>query len=419
MILVCFLTLLGLGTTAAWFFLPPLTLRVAVGPMGGDNQKLLAAFVRGWEDAHPRVRMKLVSTTDVAASAQALDAGKVELAIVRSDVPVGAHGQTIAILRRDVVGLIVPPQAPIEHIRDLAGKSLGVVQGLAEDARILDQIFTHYQTPAKTSPRVALAPGEIGPAIRQKRVAAIVAVGPAGPGPLADAMTAVAKAGKGAPDLLEIEAAETIAPRLPGLEAADIAPGAFGGTPLRPVERVTTLAVTWRLVTRSSLPNYAAGELARLLFITRSKLVTMFPQAGYIEAPDTDKSGALPVHPGAAAYFNGEQTSVLERFTDVLYVGAIIVSLVGAVCAWIMTAWRDSGPRPEREQLQRLMTIFREAPAVGQDALDIFDKEVDEMVAWALERTADGAMQAEQFQVFSLVVTQVRQSIERRRERRG
>jgi TRAP-type uncharacterized transport system substrate-binding protein len=348
---------------------------------------------------------------------QALEAGKVELATVRSDVPVGAHSQTIAILRRDVVGLIVPPQAPIEHVGDLAGKSLGVVQGLAEDARILDQIFTHYQTPAKTSPRVVLAPGEIGPAIRQKRVAALVAVGPAGPGPLADAMTAVAKAGKGAPDLLEIEAAEAIAPRLPGLEAADIVPGAFGGTPLRPAESVTTLAVMWRLVTRSSLPNYAAGELARLLFITRSKLVTMFPQAGYIEAPDTDKSGVLPVHPGAAAYFNAEQTSVLERFADVLYVGVIIVSLVGAVCAWIMTAWRGSGPRQEREQLQRLMTIFREAPAVGQDTLAIFD-EVDEMVAWALERTADGAMEAGQFQVFSLVVTQVRQIIERHRERR-
>src|SRR5437870_8190273 len=85
--------------------------------------------------------------------------------------------------------------------------------------------------------------------------------------------------------------------------------------------------------------------------------------------------------PGAAAYFNGEQTSVLERFADVLYVGAIIVSLVGAVCAWIMTAWRGSGPRQEREHLQRLMTIFWEALAVGQDAIDIFDKEVDEMVS--------------------------------------
>ena len=64
------------------------------------------------------------------------------------------------------------------------------------------------------------------------------------------------------------------------------------------------------------------------------------------------------------------------------------------------------------------MTILREAPAVGQDALDSVEKEVDEIGAWAVERAADKAMAAEQFQVFSLVVIQVRQIIERRRERR-
>jgi hypothetical protein len=316
-----------------------------------------------------------------------------------------------------VVGLIVSPHAPIEHVGDLAGKTLGIVQGPVADAHILDTIFTHYQVPVRTLHRVILAPDEIGPAIHQKRVAALFAVGPAGPGPLADVVTAVAKAGKGAPDILEIEAAEAIAPRFPGLEATEIAPGAFGGTPLRPKESVTTLAVTWRLVARASLPNYAAGELARLLFITRSKLVTAFPQARYIETPDTDKSVAFPVHPGAAAYFNGEQTSLLERFENVFYVGAIIVSLLGSICAWIMSSWSSSGSRQERQQLQRLMTIFLEAPAVGLEALDIFDTEVDEIVSWALERALDEAMEAEYCQMFSLIVTQVRQVIDKRRAR--
>ena len=135
-ILACLLACLGVGTTVAWFFLPPLTLRVAVGPMGSDSQKLLAAFVRSWEEAHPRVRVKLVSTADAAASMQALEAGQVDLAIVRSDVPASANSQTIAILRRDVIGLIVSPRAPIEHVGDLAGKTLGIVQGPTADAHI-------------------------------------------------------------------------------------------------------------------------------------------------------------------------------------------------------------------------------------------------------------------------------------------
>ena len=71
------------------------------------------------------------------------------------------------------------------------------MQGAAGDEHILDQILAYYQIPADKLQRVVLAPGEIGPAIRQKRVAAMFALGPAGPGALADVVTAVAKASKG------------------------------------------------------------------------------------------------------------------------------------------------------------------------------------------------------------------------------
>ena len=49
------------------------------------------------------------------------------------------------------------------------------MQGPAGDERILDQILAYYQVPTQRVHRVVLAPGEIGPAIRQKRVAAIFA----------------------------------------------------------------------------------------------------------------------------------------------------------------------------------------------------------------------------------------------------
>ena len=106
-------------------------------------------------------------------------AGEADLAVVRSDMLTSTEAQTIAILRRDVVGLVIPPHTPIEKVRDLTGKTLGMVQGPAGDARILDQILAYYQIPADKLQRVVLAPNEIGPAIRQKRVAAVFALGPA------------------------------------------------------------------------------------------------------------------------------------------------------------------------------------------------------------------------------------------------
>jgi TRAP transporter TAXI family solute receptor len=415
-IIACLLALIGLGAVVAWFSFAHLTLRVATGPVGSDGQKFLAAFVRTLADEHPRVRLKVVPMADLEASAKALAAGEVDLAVVRSDMLTSTHGQTIAILRRDVVGLIVPSHSPIETVGHLAGKTIGMVKGPASDDRILDQILTYYQIPAQTIRRVVLEHSDIGPAIRQKRIAALFAVGPTGPGPLADAVTAVAKASKGAPDVMEIEAAEAIAKSFPVLEEAEIAPGAFGATPPRPAESVTTLAVTLRLVARSSMPNYVAGEIARLLFTTKAKLVSSLPQVGHIEAPDTDKGAALPVHPGAAAYFDGEQTSLLERFESYFYLGILIISLIGSGYAWIMSTWRGAGPRQDREQMQQqLLAIFQEAPTVGPDKLDALDQEVDKICALALEHVTHETMEAEQFQVFSGVVTQVRQAIDKRR----
>ena len=64
-------------------------------------------------------------------------------------------------------------------------------KGAASDEHILDQILASYQIPADTLQRVALAPSEIGTAIRQKRVAAMFALGPDGPGPLANVVTMI------------------------------------------------------------------------------------------------------------------------------------------------------------------------------------------------------------------------------------
>ena len=416
MLIASLLALIGLGALVAWFFFFHLTLRVATGPGGSTGQKFLAAFVRTLADEYPRVRLKVVPMADLEASMKALTAGEVDLAVVRSDMLTGTDAQTIAILRHDVVALIVPAHSPVETVGHLAGKTIGLVQGPASDERILDQILEYYQVPTPRVHRVVLAPGEIGPALSQKRIAAVLAVGPTGPGPLTDVVTAVAKASKGAPEIIEIEAAETIAKRSPALEEADIAPGAFGATPPRPAESVTTLAVTLRLVARSSMPNYVAGEVARLLFTTKARIVSTLPQVAQIEAPDTDKGAALPVHPGAAAYFDGEQTGLLERYESYIYMGAFLISLIGSGCAWLMSTWRDAGLRQDREQMQqRLLAIFEETPTVGPDKLDALDQEVDAICALALKHITQETMEAEEFQVFAGVVTQVRQALDKRR----
>src|SRR5215475_10494874 len=151
-LIVCLLALIGLGAGAAWFYFGYLTLRIATGTMADFGQKFVAAFMRTLADEHPRVRLKVVQMADPEARLKALAAGEVDLAVVRSDLLTEVQGQTIAILRRDVVGIIVPAHSPIETVGQLAGKTIGMVQGHESNDRILDQILTYYKIPADKVP---------------------------------------------------------------------------------------------------------------------------------------------------------------------------------------------------------------------------------------------------------------------------
>src|SRR5262249_31344457 len=161
--------------------------------------------------------------------------------------------------------------------------------------------------------------------------------------------------------------------------------------------------VTLRLVARASMPNYVAGGGARLLFVTKAKLAPTVPQVGAIQVPDTTAGAALPFHPGAAASFNGGQPHPLAKFAGYVHLIAISGSVIGAVVAWMLSAWRGALSQ-DQERLLRLLAIVREVPTADPDTLEALDKEVEAIHAWAVERVAHEAIEPEQFQVFAQVV---------------
>ena len=65
----------------------------------------------------------------MAASAKAIEDHATDLGIVRSDAVIPTNGETIAILRRDVVAFVVPAKSPIDKVSVLAGKTIGIPQG--------------------------------------------------------------------------------------------------------------------------------------------------------------------------------------------------------------------------------------------------------------------------------------------------
>ena len=209
---------------AVYFWSPQANLRVTIGPPGSPAHRFILAFASVIEAYHPRVHVKLVPVADLAASAKAIENRAVDLGIVRSDAVLPANGTTIVILRRDAVAFVVPAKSPIDSISGLTGKSIGIVQGPLQMANehTLDLILSYYNIPANAVKRIFLPLAEIGTAVHDKKIAAVLAVGPIGPGEAVDVVGAVKLATKGAPSILPIDEADAINKRFPGLESIDV-----------------------------------------------------------------------------------------------------------------------------------------------------------------------------------------------------
>ncbi|WP_099902589.1 TAXI family TRAP transporter solute-binding subunit, partial [Methylobacterium frigidaeris] len=409
------LALVATGLLAYQWLGQPTTLRVAVGPAGSEDARLIAAVAQSIARTHEDVRLRPVTTSGVAESAGAAEQAKADLAVVRSDVGIPSNTQTLAILHRDAV-LLLTTDTGLSAVPDLRGKRIGIVRNPAGNARLLASILEHYEVPADAVTTVPLGDGhEAGQALREGRVDAVMVVSPLTGRTAGEVVASITRAGS-TPTFIPIGEAAVLARRWPALESVEIARGTFGGTPPRPAETVTTVGVSHRLVAQAHLADSVVSELTRLLFVNRPALAVEVPLANQIEAPDTSKSASLPVHPGAQAYYEGEVESFFERYGDWFYLLVMCVSILGSAAATLVSRAANRSRARDMALLRQLLAIVRASRDV-EDVLELADleRQADEILAAALARAGAGAIDNAGVAAFTLGLDQARRAIAERR----
>jgi TRAP-type uncharacterized transport system substrate-binding protein len=424
-VLAALLALVATALLAYQWLGQPTTLRVAVGPAGSEDARLVAAVAQSLARTHEDVRLRPVATGGVAESASLAEQGKADLAVVRSDVGIPASTQTVAILHRNAV-LLLAVDPSLAAVPDLRGRRVGIVRNPSGNTRLLATILEHYDIPAEAVTVVPLGDGrEAGEALRAHRVDAVMVVSPLTGRTAGDVVASIAKGGAnagdgtpagGTPNFIPIGEAAVLARRWPALESVEIARGTFGGTPPRPAETVTTIGVSHRLVAQAHLSDSAVSELTRLLFVNRPGLAVEVPLANQIEAPDTSKSASLPVHPGAQAYYEGEIESFFERYGDWFYLMVMCVSILGSAAATLVSRAANRSRARDMALLRQLLAIVRASRDVEDEGeLADLDRQADEILAAALARAGTGAIDNAGVAAFTLGLDQARRAIAERR----
>ena len=278
---------MGVLLCTIYFWSPHAKLRMTTGFPGTAAQKFASAFAAVATKNYPQVSIEPVPVDTYIASAGAMEDGKVDIAIVRTDIAAPNNGATVAILRRDVVAIVLGPESAIKSPADLIGKTIAIPQSLVQDdnSRLLDTLLSYFDISPDRVKRVFLPADEIGPAFLHKHVAAALAVGPIGPGEVVNVVGSIAKSTKGAPKLMAFDEADAISKRFPGFESIEIPAGAFRGRPEVPDDTLTSIAVTYRVVVPQTMLNVVAGLIGKSILDTKAKLMASLPMIKPVERP--------------------------------------------------------------------------------------------------------------------------------------
>jgi len=413
------LAIIGALVGGYYFAMRPVSLKVAVGPQSSDDVKVVQALTQAFTQSHGYVRLRPVQTDGAAASADALAAGKVDLAIVRGDLDVPKNAQAVATLRKNFVVLWVPPRkgrkaaSKITKIAQLAGHRVGVVGRTAANVNLLKVILQQYAVDPSKVEVVQFAAPEAAEAIRNQKADVYLAAGPLNSKITADAIAASAKDG-GAPTFLEIDRAEAIAQNHPAYEAGEIPAGTFAAD--RPDEEVKTISFSHHIVARKSLSEATVAAFTRQLFAIRQQLISEFPLAAKIETPDTDKDAAIPAHPGAAAFVDGEEKTFLDRYSDYIWWSLMALSAMGSLGAWFAGYLKKDERNSNSHLRERLLEMIADARKCETiEGLDSMQTEADAILRDTLHCFEDGAIQEGALSAFNIALDQFHHAVADRR----
>ena len=145
-----------------------------------------------------------------------------------------------------------------------------------------------------------------------------------------------------------------------------------------PDDDLDTVGLEWMLVAQSRISTTTAGELARLIYEDKSELALDNGFASKIEQAETDKDAFINAHQGAAEYLNDDTKSFMDRYSDMMYLGAGALSVIGSIFAAIYTKITRVAPEKASELAIRILDVGeRMEHAMCTDHLDELQDELD------------------------------------------
>jgi len=389
------------------------TLVFAVGDANSPEARFAARLAGVLKNNLSRLQLKIVTNPDSAKALAQFDRRDANLAVLRTDARIPAHARALAILDHDVVLLLSPGGKKIKSVAELRKKKIAVLAD--NDATFVRNILELSDNPGTASLVQMAPPGSTFDKLFASGFGAVVAI--VHTSKIMKDKSYEQSAKRGAFTLNAIDAAKALARKNPALSEETISAGMLSASPAIPEDDVETIGLEWLLVANSRLSAVTAGDIARTIYENKAELALDDGFASKIEPADTDKDAFIVAHPGAAQYINDDIKSFMDRYSDLMYIGAAALSVIGSIFATLYTKVTRIAPEKASELATALLDLGEEIQdAQTIEQVDCLQDELEKILRGVVIGLRDGTISGDGLDTFKLGYQFVRDEISMRRE---
>ena len=392
------------------------TLIFAVGDANSIEARFAAKLATVLKNNNSRLRLKIVPNADSAKALAQFEHRQADLAVLRTDAKVPPRARALAILEHDVLLLISPGNKKIKSLAELKKKKIAVLaDGDSAAAFVRNVLEISDSSDAPSRVQTAPSNSTLDKLFASGGFGAVIAI--AHTSTILKDKRYEQYAKRGGFTVNAIDESKALARRNPGISEETLATGMLSSAPAIPDDDLDTIGLQWLLVAQSKMSTTTAGDLARTIYENKAELALDDGFASRIEPADTDKDAFIVAHQGAAEYINDDTKSFMDRYSDLLYLGAAALSVIGSIFAGIYTKVTRIAPEKASELATAILDIGeRMEHANTLDALEALQDELEGILRGAVVGLRDGTISTDGLDTFKLGYEFVRDEIGMRRD---
>jgi uncharacterized protein len=305
-----------------------INLTIATGLARGESYQLARSIAEQLIIGGSKVRLQVLATEGADQSLELLQAGRVQLA----SIPILSSGsdsvQLVTYLFNDLFHLVATEKSGIKQIADMKGKRIAIPpkENRADDFFWI--LLKHYRLSQQDLQIISLSGDASDEAFLNDQVDAVFRLRPAGN----KFIQKLVRDGKAT--IVPINQAAALKIQHPEFGSAILPKGVYQGNVAIPEQDLPTIAVQRILATNSQVSTEAIYELTKAIYENRQVSIARMPLASEISPPNTTAGSLLPVHLGAANYYNRLEPDFLSKNSDLL---GLLVTIGLAILSW---AWQ-------------------------------------------------------------------------------